>query len=215
MSQLRFTSVAELDYVQRGYAGRKVHEMVMDPANQERLRDLGLLGVIKRHSVSMDSSVRSMNTLHGLVVDRAMAAFVVVDTTHVGRNSVVGMATAQPDLELLRQRLPLPAKFTRNQLLSETINTAGSNVAAWIDHRVGDADQQVDEYARMYTTLARSTAGPVWTLSPESSAKHGQLDALEAAGYEVEGSWQRYDDQEAEWSPAPHSLLWVAGVEIA
>lgn len=215
MSQLRLQSINELDYAQRGYAGRRVHEMVMDPTNQERLRDRGLLSVIKRHTISMDRSVQSMNTVQRLVADRAMAAFVVIDETRVGRNAVVGMATAQPDLELVRQRLPLPAKLTRNQLLSEPVDVPGANVAAWIDHRVGDASEQVDEYAQLYTFLARSTVGPVWALTPEGSAKHGHLDALEAAGYEPQGGWERYDDQEAEWSPAPHSLLWVAGVEIA
>lgn len=215
MSQLRLTSVAELDHTQRGYAGRRVHEMIVNPTNQERLRDLGLLGVIKRHSVSMDASVRSMNTLHRLVADRVMAAFVIIDESRVDRTGVVGMATEQPDLELLRQRLPLPSKLSRNQFLSEPVDVPGANVAAWIDHRVGGGGKQVDEYARIYTAMSRSAVGPVWTLSPESSAKHGHLDALEAAGYEPQGGWERYDDQETEWSPAPHSLLWVAGVEIA
>lgn len=178
-----------------------VHEQAQDKDLRRRLSARHLWGVVAR---SASSSTEHIDKVWEAEPEDLRAFFMIKNA------SAVGMATIQPKLPLFRQRLPLPAKLTRNPVLGQSMDVPGPNVAAW-------NTAEVDDYGALHKAYhdlrAMTEDTGSWTVEPVRSSKDVHT-AIKDAGYVPSEYGQRhFDDYESGWRILPPSILYVSPAE--
>ncbi len=177
----------------------QMHRIVVK--DTELLRARNLSGVITRYS---DLDTAAVKIRKGQREHPILGHFAVVDKL----DRVRGSASIYPDLELKRQRIPLPPRCAIGPL-SERLPSVGPNVHAWTSTE--DRKLLSDAYRELVELSSKwwrpDTAPQPWTVEPASSPPSIHA-AIASSGLSFVGKG-RYDDMESGLRIPPTSILYV------
>lgn len=204
-----YVPAEQLDLTQQTEFAADLHALVTQPSVAELLDIRHMWSVIRRHKTP-ELSLQSVKNMITKSAAREFGAIAIIDSES---NRGIGVATSYPDLPLWRQRLSLPAGFTRNRLLGQPMMRPGeANVAAWAASTEPGAYLDgiyVGAYAEIQVVKdASDEIRRAWTIEPDASpceVRHAITDA----GL-VPVSTGNYDDYELGTKVAPVSTLYVA-----
>ena len=211
MSDIIYQPITDLDPMQIAAAGSDLFHAVRDPATQDLLNNRHLWGVAEYYGTSQDAAVARLVEANTAAEEGKMHVFVGMDSQ---TNQALGLANTLPGLALWKQRLNIPAGFTRNRLLGKLIFPADNdltNVAAWlpsIHTKTGGSNNRILGLQAGYEVLQTlPDRHRQWTIEPLSSSQFIH-DAIRAAGF-VGTKRGHFDDIEGN-RRAPLSSLYEA-----
>lgn len=182
-----------------GYVAETVNKLVHERATESLLRGRYLLGVIKRHSGTVEQSYQSLQRAR--IASPQLRAFVIYNSR---LTLPIGLASIQDGLELEKQAFPIPPKISRKTSLGTSVAVMGANAAAWVGARY----DQYSSLTEAYFDLRMSSGGQIWTREPIRSDPDIHT-AIQDAGFKA-GAEGRLDDLESSWSIPPTSRYYEA-----
>lgn len=168
-----------------------LYGLISDASIAQALVARGRAGTVSRYS-SLTTAKQSVDRLRNPELNGGVHAYAVI----LGE-SVVGMATCQPNLKLHLPRpgiagAILPARLLRRLRFERTLAPPGENVAAWTTR------ETTLSYA--YERILDTSSGQAWTLEPHTSRSYPGIGiALQNAGFSLASGLPqpgRYDDYE-------------------
>ena len=170
--------------------------------DKEHLALRGLSGVLYRYAEPERALAKVKK---GQSEQDAIGHYAVVDRS----GDVRGSASIYPNLELSKQRIPLPPILAKG-FLSKRLPKAEVNVHAWTTH--GEEELLSAAYRDLLFTATgwwkRNTSPRAWTLEPNRSPKVIH-DAIALSGLQ-KVAIRRYDDKESKTHIPARSSLYAS-----
>ncbi len=212
--------------------GRQVHAIVAQEAIKKMLEERHFIGTLRRHSREVDDSINSLKDAQQLHSSHETAVLAIVDQP----GNVVGLATAYPDLELKRQRVPFLRRLPPDRVrwpVVKRVKYLAPNIAAWTSEPL-EARHVPSLLEKAYTELASAhseapafrafTAGAYdqlgpdekltadrsfnpWTIETGFTNSPVHMAVVNAGLHRQAGGW--FDDNEDTHQGLPFSSLYT------